>query len=522
MLTTGTGFAKKPTYHGVIIGCCEEYQDPTIQGLNSKKDAISFYNKLVNMYYNGDTNRASQNIHLLIEKSATAINIKNTLKKVAKKAQKGDVVYFFYSGHGSSLDNPKNFIAPTYKNNELIKVMENSGLIVPYNFNFNQVGKTAIIGKRDLKDNHGYGFKYLDNNGVQVIMINDSCYAGNIYRTGKKVSKKAVSSTKLNLESDEELRKFKAKANKPKHREDYKNLIFFSAGGTTNMVGEDDRLQRGKFSLVLEKCLLIANQNGDGKITKKELQECLHSEDLTKGFVMYPPEGQLANKAVFKSKQKVIPMNQKDKIRIKTSLMEIAQMSNEIVIDNQNYDIEIIKTDNQYQIFKYTGEKYAKVNIKDLQTYLNSLKLFKLKGKSKLDVKVSDTYKRKEMGQFCDGEELTVDITSPNYGKYVVALTLDREGKVIMLQPNNQNGFSSRLLKTKAKYPFGMDKIKVFALTNQAQYNKVKKLVFTGGELESYAINSLYKTLKSNKNYKEAEMDIETIDKPLNYCRQGD
>lgn len=520
-IMTQLTWSKSPTYHGIIIGCCEEYKEG-IKGLNAKKDAESFFNELTNMYYNGNRSKASQNIHLLTEKSVTRTNVQHKLKEVAQKTQPGDVVYFFYSGHGSSLHDKSRLIAPSYKNNELIKVMENSGLIIPYDFNFKKVGKTAIISKRDLRDNNGYGFEYLDNKNVQVIMISDSCYSGNLFRNSSNSTKKFIPTTKLNLDYDTEVAKIKERTHKEKHHQkEYNNLIFFSAGGTDKTVAEDDRLKRGKFSLVVEKCLKTANQNRDNKITKKELQECLHTEDTAKAFVVYPSNDRLANQTVFKANHKNITLQQKDKIRVKTSVREITKISSEIVIDKKNYDIEIVKVGNKYQIFRYTGEVYAEVNNTDLKKYLLALKLFKLKGIGKIDVSVLND-NRKTVGQFCKGERLTVQIKDQRNTDYIVAISLDRKGKVIMLQPNDdKQKSSSNLLDIGVKYPYGMDKLKVFTLSSK-QYNQIKKLIVKGGTLEDYGVNELYKILKFNQNFKEAELDIETIDKPINQCRQGD
>ena len=517
LFAMATQFGYTKDYYGVVVGCCEEYENKNIgiPALHAKDDAISFYNILVNMYYQGNQSKAQNKLHLLTEREASRRNIKNALKDVAKEAQPGDVVYFFYSGHGSSLADKSRLIKVSYENNALMDAMENSGLIVPYNFRFKDVLKTAIIGSRDLRDNEGLGFQYLDKNLVQVIMISDSCFAGNIYRTSNTTKGKYVPIS-------ERINALTAHSSKPKEKSFYNNLIFFSAGGTDKVVTEDDRLKRGKFTLALEKCLKTANQNNDNEITKKELEECLRTEDTARAFVRYPTN-RLANNMIFKAVSKNISTVQKDKIRVKTSIRNLKQISHEIVIDNQNYDIEIIKAGNKYQIFRYTGEEYANVDKAHLSSYLNAFKLFKLKGKATLNVAVLNTQEnRKEQGKFCYGEELSVEIKEPIKG-YIVALTLDNQGKVIMLQPNDSQKSSSKLIGMEVQAPEGMDKVKVFTLSSPHQYNQVKKLVVKGGVLnDKYAINKLYNILKSNKNYKEAEVDIETIDKPRSYCIQGD
>ncbi len=143
-------FAKN--YYGIFIGCCSKYKEKSIPPLHAKDDAISISNKLSMMYPEIES-------YILVEENVTRENVKRVLKKVAKKAKRGDLVYFFYSGHGSSMGD-KNSIGISYTDTNLIELMENSGLFIPYNFDFNNILKTAVIGKRDLRKNDG--FEYLD------------------------------------------------------------------------------------------------------------------------------------------------------------------------------------------------------------------------------------------------------------------------------------------------------------------------------------------------------------------------
>ena len=522
ILMTGCSSAKSSTeYYGVVVGCCSEFPNaPELDPLHAKDDAKSFYNILIDMYYGGNSNRAEGKVHLLTESKATQADIKNSLKDIATKAKAGDVVYFFFSGHGSSMDDKAT--QKIYEKQGLVKMMENSGIVLPYNFNLNQVGKTAIIGKRDLRKNGGYGFEYLDKKGVQIIMISDACYSGNIYRTTNNNTNKVVSSGKLNIDYDATIDMFKK--NRDKKKRIYKNLIFFSAGSTQTAVAEDGNLNRGKFSLVIEKCIKKANQNGDNKITKKEFQECVESEDNAHAFVCDPPSAdRLGSKTIFRAKRNhTATVEQKDKIRVKTSIQGLQNISNQIVIDNKNYDIEVIKSGNIYRIFRYTGEEYAKVDKSNLKRYFNSLKLFKLKGNSgKLKLKVTSSNTSKEMAIYCKGEEITATVEDTN-SKLIVALTLDKNGGVIMLQPNDYQKFSSTLVRTVVQPPYGMDKIKVFALNSTKAFDQVKKLVVPRGLLNEYSVNELYKILKANKNFKEAEVDIETISTSIKTCKRGD
>jgi len=295
--------AKKPTYYGVVIGCCGQYKNQGLDALHAKDDAQGFYNDLIERYYQGSTKNAKDKIYLLTESDATRANIKSKLKEVALKAKAGDFVYFFYSGHGSSLSDDTIKIEK-HNTAELIRLMENSGLILPYDFNINKTTQTAIIGSRDLKDNGGYGFKKLDSNEVQVIMISDSCYAGNIYRNSPNITKKFIKNDRLKgIEDEFASIKRQSRKRRKKEQDDYTKLIFFGAGAMDTTVGEDRYRKRGKFSLVVERCLKNANSNNDNKITNQEFRECLRSEDNTKGFVYYPNSDQRANPSKRPSKR---------------------------------------------------------------------------------------------------------------------------------------------------------------------------------------------------------------------------
>jgi len=521
ILIAQTAYAKKTNYYAVVIGCCGEYQNGEFDALHAKDDAQEFYNDLIKRYYGGNTSLAKDKVYLLTEKEATRANIKASLKTVAQRAKKGDYLYFFFSGHGSSLSD-KDIKIDEYNTDELMNLMHNSGLIIPYDFNINKTTKTAIIGSRDLKKNNGYGFQKLDANGVQVIMISDSCYSGHIYRQSTKSSKKFIQKSQLKGIEDEfaSIAKLGSK-NRKEEKDDYENLIFFGAGAMDKSVTEDSRRKRGKFSLVVQRCLDKANLNNDKKITNQEFRECLKSEDSAKAFVYYPDRDQRVNHVVFEAERKNIVVKPSEQLHIKSSLRAVAQLDT-VVIDPKNYDIEIISDGKDYSIFRYTGELYAKINPKNLKAYVEAFKLFKLEGKSKLSMKVESLNTSKNISPYCKNEELIVDIENRDVGDYIVALTLNKEGGIIMLKPNDYESSSLSIVRTNVEYPFGMDKVKVFALSNKKQYNEVKTLVHSGGHLESYEVVKLYNILKKDKSYQEAELDIETIETDIDLCLKGE
>jgi hypothetical protein len=521
ILIAQTACAKKPNHYAVVIGCCEEYANGEFDALHAKDDAQNFYDDLIERYYEGNSSLAKDKVYLLTEKKATRAKIKASLKAIVQRAKKGDYLYFFFSGHGSSLSD-KEIKIDEYNTKELMKLMHNSGLIIPYDFNINQTTKTAIIGSRDLKENNGYGFQKLDTNGVQVIMISDSCYSGNIYRQSAKSSKKFIPKNQLKGIEDEfaSIAKLGNK-NRKEEKDDYENLIFFGAGAMDKSVAEDSRRKRGKFSLVVQRCLDTANLNNDKKITNQEFRECLKSEDSAKAFVYYPDKDQRTEHVVFETKRKNIVVKPSEQLHVKSSLRAVAQLDG-VVIDAKNYDIEISSDGKNYSIFRYTGELYASIDPKNLKAYIEAFKLFKLEGKSKLNMKVESLNTGKSESPYCKDEKLIVDIENRDVGDYIVALTLSKEGGMIMLKPNDYESSTLSIVRTNVEYPFGMDKLKVFALSNKKQYNEVKTLVRSGGHLQSYDVSKLYNILKKDKSYQEAELDIQTIETDIDLCLKGE
>jgi len=287
-------------------------------------------------------------------------------------------------------------------------------------------------------------------------------------------------------------------------------------------VAEDKRLKRGKFSLVVQKCLQKANLNNDNKITNQEFRECLASEDSAKAFVYYPNKNQRVNHTVFKDKPKHTVSNPSEKLHVKSSLRAVAKLRG-VVIDPRNYEIEIVSNGTKYNIFRYTGELYATIEAKSLKDYLKAFKIFRLKGESKLTLKATSIETDKSESSYCQNEQIAVNIVNSNAGKFIVAVTLDKEGKVIMLQPNDDDKKKnhSNIINCGVQPPYGMDKFKVFALKNEQQYEDVKTLVHKGGELNPYDVDKLYKILKRKRDYQEGEINIETIETDIRTCLRG-
>ncbi len=81
--------------YAIIIGI-SDYPGDENDLRYADDDAVDVYNTLVNVY-----RFSSDNIYLLIDRDATIDNITAAIEDVKGKAQTGDEVVFFFSGHGA-------------------------------------------------------------------------------------------------------------------------------------------------------------------------------------------------------------------------------------------------------------------------------------------------------------------------------------------------------------------------------------------------------------------------------------
>lgn len=137
--------------YGIIVGV-SKYSDPSFKPLNyADDDALWFYSFLKSQIVKPADH---SKIKLFRNDSARADLIWAEIFKIRKKANPGDTVYFYFSGHGDA-GNPENIM--------LISHNAINGLL--------QAG--GCIPMRDLKDE----FKILNAKKVKVILITDACRA---------------------------------------------------------------------------------------------------------------------------------------------------------------------------------------------------------------------------------------------------------------------------------------------------------------------------------------------------------
>lgn len=144
--------------HGVVIGI-NNYKDPKIANLTyARADAEGVYEVLTNP----DLGRFSpENVILLLDEGATQRNIRTAIgTTLRRKADKDDLVYIYYAGHGSGEIDPKS------QNEDGIEKY-----LVPVDAELDNLFATGIA----MEEIQRFFYRL---ESKQVIFFIDSCYSG--------------------------------------------------------------------------------------------------------------------------------------------------------------------------------------------------------------------------------------------------------------------------------------------------------------------------------------------------------
>ncbi|MEI8279429.1 MAG: caspase family protein [Bacteroidota bacterium] len=226
--TNPTEAANGKTY-GLIIGI-SKYKNPAIPALQfADKDAIEFRDFLISSGID------SNNITLLTNENATDGNILTELDNIcSNKAQKGDKVFFYFSGHGDVES----------------KVITNDGYLLPYDAPRSVYAISAI----NINILQTY-IATLSAHGVQAILITDACHSGNL--SGGLEGMKNISGV-LKTQWKDEVK------------------ILSCQSGELSLEGKQWGNGRGLFSYELINGMAgLADRNKDGKVSLFELNRYL-------------------------------------------------------------------------------------------------------------------------------------------------------------------------------------------------------------------------------------------------------
>ena len=446
--------------HALIIGCCDnyEYLKKVTPLYGTQNDAKHIFDTLVNQ------RRAVKrsNTKYLVGRDATYANITHSLKAMEKSnLKKGDTLYLYYSGHGTSLSDSGYFGKKLRSSQAVMKWIENSAGFVPYDFNPNNILNSLIITKRDFKPT----FEKLDARGINVVWIADACYAGNAYRSGNSQGRQKYVKLdpKLVAQAQAQTHHYNKTSN-------YRHLLFYGASLTTLPTQEKPYQgeTRGEFSIEVEKCL--NKSYGSSVIKHKDFKKCL-----------------------------------------KSSYSNYAYNPAFVPFGNQQGEQIIVKASRNPQV--HASANSYKERLFALQ---NNQPLLNMNIKAPFSQ--SDVIKT-----FCRGETLSVTLEN-NRASHIIALSMDKNGRVILIHPKkNASLRGNKLFQTTVQQPFGTDQLKVFTTNDNRVFNTVKNYSNRkNGILSSTDIEMIYKALVRSNNFRTAQAKVETISTDVNICKQGD
>lgn len=156
-VSQSSGADKIPQVYAVVVGVAR-YQDPDIRQLQfANRDAAIFADYLMSKAGGAVP---KENILLLTDSAATQAAVYMALSNLAKKCNKNDLVFFYFSGHGD-LENVTLF---------------NNGYLICYNSPpTNYIGLALSI--RDVNElANSFSVKMKAN----VVLITDACHSGNM------------------------------------------------------------------------------------------------------------------------------------------------------------------------------------------------------------------------------------------------------------------------------------------------------------------------------------------------------
>ena len=269
--------------HALVIGCCSNYANAGIPLLKGTTNDASHIRTIL-------LERAvtPANLDYLVEKDANYKNITSKVKALeSSDLEKGDTLYLYYSGHGTSADDRSDFGKKLSGNADLLQRLNNSTGLIPYDFNISKPNETLIITSRDLRPT----FEKLDAKGINIVWIADACYAGNAFRSGATDSAK-----RLNIHSKELAPSTYTTA------PNYKHLLFYGATLTDIMTVETHYKgeYRGAFSVEVVNCL--EKNYGKKEISNQDFKNCLENNYAPFAFSssIYPIGNERASQVVIK------------------------------------------------------------------------------------------------------------------------------------------------------------------------------------------------------------------------------
>jgi hypothetical protein len=496
-----------------------------------------------------------KNIKILIDETSTKKNILKELDLLYKKTKKGDGVFIYLSGHGTSArDRSLNFPLPT-----------TSGAFIPYDVRDAKTKKQAydklLVGKSDLKP----ALLKLDAGDRQVFVAIDACYSGNAVRGVMNKKADQLPARFLDLDAllpgrgfGDDLVNTGSNVWEPSKKDSeesypYKNIYYLSASGEHEQAKDIparmlkfrptiDGKAHGAYTDTLLRVLddpSLADVNRDDKVSYKELTKAVRKMMRTRGFDHTPnglptfaeDVGDLSSRGILRPKQVgskstkrvVVKANKKHSTYKQFSLHlgnEFASLSKQVKkISNirlvqRDADISLRRKGKEVILVSRAGDIVTRMQAPDTNKLVETIKVQAwihqlVDGKMKQDFGVYLGLYGSGLGSvLVKGEEIGFSITSDREA-YLLIVDIDPKGSINVIYPYYKEELDSVPAKIamikpslgRVSGPFGRDYVQVYAFDRLSK--DLKKLMgvkqFTRNSPMGKVFNRLIRDQKINK-----------------------
>lgn len=470
--------------YAVVVGI-DEYKQSGIRYLvGAKNDALAYRDILL---LNGVKEK---NIKFLDNEHATKESIQKALEWAEKSIKKGDRFYYFHAGHGTSLQDNRDFI-----DGSGLKNIRQTAVLLPYNYKDGDTN-SLIITQNDLKPY----FEKIDENVSFGLIVFDTCYAGFAYRgLGASLKKSSLVSRDIpTLFGKVDVKNYSGYP--------YSHLYALTASDSNHKSYEDKEQKRGIFTMALEGCIFESQ-----KTYRNSLEMCLDRRYLKQTYKFKPLKSD-ANPLLFDLKSN----------NLVKKLIVLSNIDTKEFLDVANFrkkgvhDLELDFENGLYRLYS-GGDLIGKFKDKQiLKRYLSNYRVIHQKGKNGSDIEIKVSYKgsSKDNDYIKTNAEITISVTSSKEDYYIAVFSLNREGKLFMIEPvdrfNRLKDYGGKM-EALTKPPIGTDFIKVFLFEKRNGLDRLKVNMDTGEVLnDSTQIEAILNSCNRN-NFYEASKAIRII-----------
>jgi uncharacterized caspase-like protein len=260
--------------YALLVGIGQYPQSPTVHSLEGPAHDIEAIDRLLIQRFG----YRPENVTVLRDAQATRRGIVAAFEQLAAKARLGDYVFIYYSGHGTSPQDPS-WRVP-------LPVEADTGALIPSDFHTGRTPRetsdSLVVGRRDLRPS----LEKLDSVAT-VFALFDTCFSQNLAR--EVVLKHRGVPRSPSLEEDYAGDIKAAEQQAPAAPYPYRNVTWVSAAlaGQQAVDLDSDVLKdnpkatfdgqpHGQFTNAVVQALSgAADLNGDGSITNRELFQYL-------------------------------------------------------------------------------------------------------------------------------------------------------------------------------------------------------------------------------------------------------